>query len=68
MYQLQHEFLPFHNSDLRLLYSDNNSRRYCIAYNGDSMIRFLGVVNENNRKTLTSDACYTKRKNTQYNK
>lgn len=35
--------------------SDNNSRRCCIAYNGDSMFRFLGVVNENNRKTLTSD-------------
>jgi hypothetical protein len=28
----------------------------------------LGVVNEKNRKTLTSDACYTKRKNTHYNK
>lgn len=43
---LQHEFLLFHNSDPRLLYSDNNSRRYCIGYNRDSMFRFLGVVNE----------------------
>jgi hypothetical protein len=25
------------------------------------------VVNEKNLKTLTFDACYTKRKNTQYN-
>jgi hypothetical protein len=66
---LQHEFLLFHNSDdPRLLYNDSNSRRYCIAYNGDSMLRFLGVVNEKNRKTLTIDACYTKRKNTQSNK
>lgn len=32
------------------------------------MFRFLGVVNEKNRKTLTSDACYTKLKNTQSNK
>ena len=64
---LQHEFLLFHNSDPGLLYSDNNSRRYCIAYNRDSMFRFLGVVNEKNLKTLTFDACYTKRKNTQYN-
>ena len=55
--------------DLRLLYSDsdNNSRRYSITYNGDSMFRFLGMVNEMNLKTLTFDACYTKRKNTQYN-
>jgi hypothetical protein len=64
---LQHEFLLFHNSDPRLLYSDINSRRYCIAYNRDSMFRFLGVVNEKNLKTLTFDACCTKRKNTQYN-
>ena len=64
---LQHEFLLFHNSDPGLLYSDNNSMRYCIAYNRDSMFRFLGVVNEKNLKTLTFDACYTKRKNTQYN-
>ena len=38
-----------------------------IAYNRDSMFRFLGVVNEKSLKTLTFDACYTKRKNTQYN-
>jgi hypothetical protein len=50
-----------------LLYSDINSRRYCIAYNRDSMFKFLGVVNEKNLKTLTFDACCTKRKNTQYN-
>jgi hypothetical protein len=31
------------------------------------LVRFLGVVNEKNLKTLTFDACYTKRKNTQYN-
>jgi hypothetical protein len=63
---LQHEFLLFHNSDPRLVYSDNNSRRYCSAYNRDS-VQVLGVVNEKNLKTLTFDACYTKRKNTQYN-
>jgi hypothetical protein len=42
---LQHEFLLFQNSGPRLLYGDNNSRRYCIAYNRDSR-----VVNEKNRK------------------